>query len=312
MRTLVAVLSVLFIASCNGGGPPGPEPTPTPSHTPECQALLDEGLHWCVPDECSADCVHNPTTDPRACERCKPAPSPSPEPTPSPSPGECAEEAQLVATTCGGAVFNATVKQATDSLGDLTGNDPQDNLKALAQRVKEQTGRECVFAGVEALFLKRPDDKYEENHAVYFGNGSWTNSGFGKFIGCHTVNPNPPPGACTDPDPRGRPAIFTLKPHHQYWDSTFKIYKDYDYCVAAGFVGRGTCPVRPEGAEDREACEAAVIGVQQWQCDGAPITRLCDTNDDPCINPGNRAQAKCFGHVKTCTQDGVTCEEADW
>ena len=306
MRTLVAVM-IVGLAACNGGGPPDPQPTPTPPYTDECQNLINQGFQWCheIGQQCG-DCLHNPSTDPRHCEL---APAcPNPEPTPTPSPGECAQEAELVPTTCGGAVYNAAVKQATIALGDLTGNPPQENLKVLAAEITEQTGRKCIFAGVEAIFLLRPDGKYEENHAVYFGDGGWTGNGFGKFIGCHNAaNPSPPPTVCTDPDPRGLRAEFVLKKHHQDWDSTYKI-RNREYCHSVCsplepdvcFI-RDACPVRFEGDPEREVCEEVMIGDQKWWCDGQPI----ESNENP-------AQARCHGHVKTCTEDGVTCAEADW
>jgi hypothetical protein len=94
-----------------------------------------------------------------------------------------------------------------------------------------------------------------------------------------------------------------LKKHHQEWDSTYLVYRDYDYCVAAGFVGRGSCPVRLEGNYQRRACEERVgLGPGQlWWCNGQPI----ESNTNP-------AQARCHGHVKTCTADLATCAEKDW
>ena len=63
----------------------------------------------------------------------------------------------------------------------------------------------------------------------------------------------------------------------------------------------GPCPIAAEGDPNRPACERAVIGDQKWWCDGQPIQ-----------NSGNPAQARCEGHVKTCTEDGSVCNEADW
>ncbi len=95
--------------------------------------------------------------------------------------------------------------------------------------------------------------------------------------------------------------MFTLSKHNRLWDSTFKI-TSRAYCEAAGFPGRNACPVRLEGHLERPACEEAAVGRQEWWCDGAP--------KDP--KDGNRAQARCTGHVKTCNESGLTCAEADW
>lgn len=62
---------------------PTPTPEPTPPYTEACQALLDQGLPWCnevVPPMTCGDCIHNPTTDPRACEKAAPCPPELPEP----------------------------------------------------------------------------------------------------------------------------------------------------------------------------------------------------------------------------------------
>ena len=109
-----------------------------------------------------------------------------------------------------------------------------------------------------------------------------------------------PIGLCTNPDPTGLEAQFVLKPHHQDWDSTYRV-KSFEYCTAAGFTNRTWCPLRPEGASDREVCERKHIGTQKWWCDGQPI----ESNDNP-------AQARCHGHVRTCTESESVCSEADW
>ncbi len=129
--------------------------------------------------------------------------------------------------------------------------------------------------------------------------------------------PSPPPGSdCPDPHPETCEEWgFGLKKHGPDWDSTFQCRKSCAYCEAIGMgehggVIRCGCPVRPECGHDAEpdaichdrpACEADMIGEQQWWCDGQKI----ESNE-------NSAQARCHGHVKTCTEDGRTCGEADW
>jgi hypothetical protein len=63
-----------------------PEPPVDPPYTESCQALLDEGTPWCHlidPPMTCGDCVHNPTQDPKHCEKapeCVEPPPPLPEP----------------------------------------------------------------------------------------------------------------------------------------------------------------------------------------------------------------------------------------
>lgn len=281
-----------LLAACNGGPPPSPHPSPTPWECPlEMPGCHETGQTCSEPPD--ARCWHNPTNDPEHCEE-----APLCEPEPEPTPGPCIVEAELEPATCSGQEYRDRIKTATLRLGDLTGRDPQANLTLLA----ETLGNEglCAVAGAEAVFILRSDGLAEENHAVYFGDGGWTGNGFGKFIGCHG---GVPPVQCGEPDPLGLPGQFNLKKHHQDWDRTYLVYRQYDYCVEAGFIDRATCPVRLEGNYQREACEERVGAGSRgkWWCDGEPI--------EPHENP---AQARCIGHVRTCTADGATCAERNW
>lgn len=98
--------------------------------------------------------------------------------------------------------------------------------------------------------------------------------------------------------------MWVIKPHGRVYDGTFKIdpknfekaIKDlaYQYCTAAGFVGRGECPLRPDVPE-KDAVEAAVIGKPQWQGEA--------------VQQDNPFQAICDGRCRICTQDGSVCSE---
>ena len=59
---------------------------PLPPYTDSCQALLDEGMPWCEPGTPCGDCVHNPSTDPRHCEKLKDCDVPPVEPPLDPPP----------------------------------------------------------------------------------------------------------------------------------------------------------------------------------------------------------------------------------
>ncbi len=239
---------------------------------------------------------------------------------PSPGPGVCRDvEATLVPSQGCSQTFRANVKAATLTLGDLTGNHPQENLKTLAATLIEQNEGMCAFGGIEAVFILRNDGRWEENHAVFFGDGGWTNNGFGVYKGCHedtdpTEPPEPPdpgPVVCADPNPRGRPARFNMK----RVGNLNKIETNYQiseraYCLETCSpiepdvcFERDNCPVRFEGDPERVPCERDpdVIGVQKWWCDGTPIEPSNETG----------SQAICSGQAKTCTEDGDTCGEID-
>jgi len=58
--------------------------------------------------------------------------------------------------------------------------------------------------------------------------------------------------------------IHTVGPEWTTIDST-ALVGPRDYCEAIGFTdGRVRCPVRQEGAPDREACEAVAVGTPTW------------------------------------------------
>ena len=329
MRNLCLAILACSIAACAWPpwNPQPPQPTPTPAPPWECELEMpgchETGATCSSPD---AQCWHNPTSSPEHCEEAPACPDPPPvEPPPidpppvDPPPTGCVHEPNLVSSTCFEQAFRLQVKSATNELGDRCGTFWKLNLEALAAQLRVQLPDRCIIAGIEAIFIQRDDGKYEENHAVASDTGCWTNSGFGKYIGCHIdvdggeppVEPPPGDGVCVDPDPTGLPAEFVMKPHGAVWDTTYRV-KGFDYCTAAGFTNRTWCPLRNEGDPERPPCEAKHIGVQQWWCDGANINaRSCDVFEDDCVT-SNPAQAKCQSHAKTCTEDGRTCAEADW
>jgi hypothetical protein len=216
------------------------------------------------------------------------------------------------------------VKQATTKLGDMTNVSERKALDAVAEQVK-WIAKTCVISGKEAIFIQRSDLRWEENHTVAFDgpknhNAGWTNSGNGKYIGVHRMEGMP---GCGMPDPRGYldHAKFNLSKHNGAWDSTFIVTRVGEYCESIGYgwygdVGqtpRAGCPVRPEGSDFRVCWERhpEVIGEQQWWCNDIKLEECGATRNPNCILR-NPAQATCRGHVKTCTQDGSTCAEAEW
>jgi hypothetical protein len=126
-------------------------------------------------------------------------------------------------------------------------------------------------------------------------------------------------GTCAEPFP---PPVsrFNVKVHsHQVdryvLDATPLVGPDAEYCRRIGFPDRTICPVRPEGDPERQACEAALVGVADdtgrpgptWTanagaCDGA------DHGGASCANhPGNQYLAFAWGAgvFRACAASGV-------
>jgi hypothetical protein len=170
--------------------------------------------------------------------------------------------------------FRTRVKVATSSLGDLTGGDPQTNLKILAAKIMELNPELCAFGGIEALFIKRTDGLWEENHAVHFGTGGWTGSGFGKYKGSHRETGEPTACGAPTPPPASELGVkrFGGRPGFPKFDARGLVY-GRAYCDSVGFVNRNSCPVRLEPVpggpwQDRVACERVVFGTPTWKSDG--------------------------------------------
>jgi hypothetical protein len=144
-----------------------------------------------------------------------------------------------------------------------------------------------------------------------------------------TPDPSPDPGGpregateCGSPIP---PALRSLKVKvhlrvgdARVLDSTPLVGPDPAYCAAIGYTdGRSTCPVRPEGHPQREACELYATGRAvdtgrpgpTWRLEG----RLCRSRASGCENhPDNQYLLLAFGRgtYQACARDG-TCGEVD-
>ena len=91
MKRWFIALSLVALAGCsllppiNPGPTPTPTPTPEPPYTEECQVLLDEGMPWCHEAEMTCgDCVHNPSSNPKHCEKVQDCEEPPPPVLPEP------------------------------------------------------------------------------------------------------------------------------------------------------------------------------------------------------------------------------------
>jgi hypothetical protein len=126
-------------------------------------------------------------------------------------------------------------------------------------------------------------------------------------------------GTCGEPFP---PPVsrFNVKVHsHQsdryVLDATPLVGPNAEYCRSIGFPDRTFCPVRPEGDPERQACEAALVGVAgdtgrsgpTWTANGG----ACDGADHggaSCVNhSGNQYLAYAYGAgtFRACAATGV-------
>jgi hypothetical protein len=143
-----------------------------------------------------------------------------------------------------------------------------------------------------------------------------------------TPDPNVPPAgsACGKPYP---PMVtrFNVKIHSKdvdYWtiDATPMVGPDAAYCASIGFGDRTICPIRPEGAEDREACELWRVGTTKDTGQPGPTwtitmkdgtTSYCTGPTGPCEHhPNGPFSVKAFtgGLYKACSEAGA-CGDVD-
>jgi hypothetical protein len=141
-----------------------------------------------------------------------------------------------------------------------------------------------------------------------------------------TPDPNIPPAdsGCGKPYPppitRLNIKVLYRAPEYYTVDSTPLVGPDVKYCVSAGFYdARSICPVRPEGAPDREACELWRSGTAKdtgkpgptWtRTDKATgVTSYCSGVDAPCARKGPFT-VKAFkgGLYEVCTEAGACAE----
>lgn len=233
---------------------------------------------------------------------------PAAPPPPPPTASHCPiPEGNLVPLEGGSPEYHDRHYAVTQALGPLPGLTPPQKLKAFAEEFTKRYGI-CAFAGTEAVFIKRSDDTWDEYHSVAFGNGRWTNSGRGKWIGRHDDKRRTAEGLRM-PDPRGERMKFNISPHNGNIDTTLTVFAALEYCQAIrmgkhGDLPRAACPVRPEGHPEREALERAIIGDQVHTCNGEPMEYF---RSNPAVAKGG-----CRGTFRTCTQDGNVCTQKEF
>lgn len=281
--------------TCRLPEPPDAEPEEPPSTEPEEPTTPDDPLAsvpWCheldPPATCSTSavpCKHNPTTDPTHAElapACPEEPAPPAPPDAAPGPADCPSEAQLVDATCSSPLFHDAIKAATKKVDDIQGT-PRERQDAVAASL--ETPDRCVISGKEAIFVERPDGLYGEYHVVHSSQGTWTNSGRGKWIGCHAVGgssqppepePEPPSGSvCSDCSLSACPSFVKWSAKcpnpHGTWLDCAALWGPASHCAATGQANRYPCPILPEGDPERARCEVCCMG-------GPPLAR-CSVGD---------------------------------
>ena len=109
-----------------------------------------------------------------------------------------------------------------------------------------------------------------------------------------TPDPNVPPvgSGCGKPypPPITRLNVKVLYKGQEFWtvDSTPLVGPDQAYCISVGFTdGRSICPLRPEGVEDRAACENWRAGTAKDTGQPGPTWTF--------MEPGDRKESYCSG-----------------
>ena len=112
---------------------------------------------------------------------CNPSPSPTPSPTPTPTPpppAECCvipssgDSAWQSLGTVQPVFFAAQVKAAEDAIGDRCGKVPEESLDMLATAL--EANFICAARSVDSVFIEKPDQTFEQWHAIDYANGCWT------------------------------------------------------------------------------------------------------------------------------------------
>jgi hypothetical protein len=191
-----------------------------------------------------------------------------------------------------------------------------------AYRVKDKEAyMEGIVANVRARGLcaeRDPDDgaqetirmkieaDFSENYDVLLGSGHMRRGGGAYRESCTPANfpaersgDAPPVGSgCGRPYPppvtRFNCKVHIKGPEYYTLDSTPIVGHDAQYCASIGYTdGRTLCPVRPEGAPDREACENWRVGKAQDTGRGGPTWRKADGSF--CTGP----ESGCQNHPNT-------------
>lgn len=306
-----------------------------PDHAVEIAACIAAGGSW---DAASATCrlpdpqpTPTPTPEPTPAPTPTPAPAPTPTPTPVPTPPPAsgcaypAAEPQLVPTSDTISSRLETVLALERGLGDLSrpgGGTPlsRHNNRLLADRLR--TSGLCAFAGQEAVFVQNSALLWEEYKGAAETDGGWAQK---QYRGTHR---NDGPTVSTPPDfpeiadeacgapappPLGKFGVTRsdIRGNFEKFDvSPLTAEGNLDYCTSVGFVGRGSCPPRVEGANSgRLACERVMLRGP------APTFVWTGSPEDGGLWAGNSTgftfehRKGSAGSLKVCDALGENCQE---
>jgi hypothetical protein len=281
------------------------EPEPIPVPEPE-ECLPD--VPWCkdVNQQCStpeSPCKTNPSSDPEYCEYAPDCQTPPPA-----GPSTCAEIAHpddprwttLTRKAQKQDAVIAAIKIIKAECGGDCGPNWIETLRRVAGQLNKM-GHCATGPWVDSLALLTTDGHTEEYHPVFSGNGSWTDSGRGKYITTWRLvsEGDPLPLACGGTFAKWNIKCPTPISFNKTWyHCTPLVGPDLAYCQSQGW-DRDFCPPRPNGHEERETCERQIMGgFPKWNSDGAIIYR-------------SQLMVRCEGctWLEICLPDDTNCRK---
>jgi len=191
-----------------------------------------------------------------------------------------------------------------------------------AERDPDDGQQETIRVKSENDFSENYDTLLASGH-MRRGGGAYRESCLPSNFPVERAQDAPPIGSgCGRPYPppvsRFNCKVHIKGPEYYTLDSTPIVGHDAAYCAAIGYTdGRSLCPVRPEGAPDRKACEDWRVGNAKdtgrpgptWRRDG----HFCTGPESGCQNhPDNQYSVWAFtamaGGVYTVTaENGADC-----
>jgi hypothetical protein len=197
------------------------------------------------------------------------------------------------------------------------------NLRAVglcAERDPDDGAQETIRIKSENEFSENYDALLSSGH-MRRGNGAYRQTCNPANFPVEREEDSPPIGSgCGRPYPppvtRINCKLHIRGPEYYTLDSTPIVGHDAVYCAAIGYTdGRSLCPVRPEGAPDREACEAWRVGKAQDTGRPGPTWRkadgsFCTGRESGCMNhPDNQYSLWTYvpGTYTVSAENGASC-----
>ena len=202
----------------------------------------------------------------------------------------------------------AEMDAAKAAVGDVCGQAPPFSLERLAAQLRSQGS--CADKMSDSIMIKRTDGLYEEQHAVAYTDGCWSQNPYKntwRYSGSTA-------GQCSNPV---APDVseFSCAFRSGWWDCTPLVTRNYPYCESIGMgemggLPRAACPIRNEcpdtagyegKCEQKIPCEnAAMGGYATWQGDGVIEVNYANAN---------HLQAKCPSctTLRVCNAAGTVC-----